>query len=133
MPSSSTPTASAAHPANLGDSSTSIVVLAHNQLGGCIPPSIGCMADTLNEIVLLDDGLAACVRPRSASSTASPSSTSASTSSRGPPVLPLRRRRPPVARRRAQPPYGRSPGGRLRAALFPVATPSIEFADEEDE
>nr|CAD1837014.1 unnamed protein product [Ananas comosus var. bracteatus] len=28
------------------------------------------MADTLNEIVLLDDGLAACVRPRSASSAA---------------------------------------------------------------
>nr|CAD1820349.1 unnamed protein product [Ananas comosus var. bracteatus] len=49
--------------ANLGDSPASIVVLAHNKLGGCIPPSIGRMADTLNEIVLLDDGLAACVPP----------------------------------------------------------------------
>nr|CAD1825858.1 unnamed protein product [Ananas comosus var. bracteatus] len=51
------------HPRQLGDSPASIVVLAHNKLGGCIPPSIGRMADTLNEIVLLDDGLAACVPP----------------------------------------------------------------------
>jgi hypothetical protein len=42
---------------NLGNSPASVIVLVHNRLGGCIPPSIGRMADTLNEIMLIDDDL----------------------------------------------------------------------------
>jgi hypothetical protein len=44
-------------PGNLDNSPASVIVLTHNRLGGCIPPSIGRMADTLNEIMLIDDDL----------------------------------------------------------------------------
>ena len=42
---------------NLGNSPVSVLVLANNNLGGCIPGSIGNMGKTLNEIILMNDNL----------------------------------------------------------------------------
>ena len=42
---------------NLGNSLVSVLVLANNNLGGCIPGSIGNMGKTLNEIILMNDNL----------------------------------------------------------------------------
>eukprot|EP00850_Spirogloea_muscicola_P003976 SM000016S01964 [mRNA] locus=s16:925125:939965:- [translate_table: standard] len=44
-------------PMNLGSLPVSLAVLAHNALGGLIPASIGQLASTLSELVLLDNGL----------------------------------------------------------------------------
>eukprot|EP00850_Spirogloea_muscicola_P003975 SM000016S01963 [mRNA] locus=s16:911348:914967:- [translate_table: standard] len=44
-------------PNNLGSLPVSLAVLAHNALGGLIPASIGQLAPTLSELVLLDNGL----------------------------------------------------------------------------
>ncbi|KAL5974070.1 Leucine-rich repeat extensin-like protein 2 [Asimina triloba] len=50
-------------PANLGNSPVSAMVLANNDLGGCIPSSIGKMGETLNEILLLNNNLSGCIPP----------------------------------------------------------------------
>eukprot|EP00850_Spirogloea_muscicola_P023299 SM000345S12840 [mRNA] locus=s345:10267:28268:+ [translate_table: standard] len=44
-------------PNNLGSLPVSLAILAHNALGGLIPASIGQLAPTLSELVLLDNGL----------------------------------------------------------------------------
>eukprot|EP00850_Spirogloea_muscicola_P002072 SM000008S22161 [mRNA] locus=s8:172974:176279:+ [translate_table: standard] len=44
-------------PNNLGSLPVSLTVLAHNALGGLIPASIGQLAPTLSELVLLNNGL----------------------------------------------------------------------------
>ncbi|CAD6226575.1 unnamed protein product [Miscanthus lutarioriparius] len=48
-------------PENLGNSPASVVVLANLRLRGCIPPSVGRMAGTLNELVVLNAGLRSCI------------------------------------------------------------------------
>ncbi|KAJ9550638.1 hypothetical protein OSB04_014683 [Centaurea solstitialis] len=48
-------------PENLGNSPVSVLVLANNDLGGCIPASIGKMGKTLNEIILMNDNLTGCL------------------------------------------------------------------------
>ena len=48
-------------PDNLGNSPASVVVLANLRLRGCIPESIGRMAGTLNELVVLNAGLRSCI------------------------------------------------------------------------
>ncbi|KAG6512579.1 hypothetical protein ZIOFF_030704 [Zingiber officinale] len=48
-------------PDNFGNSTASVVVLANNKLGGCIPTSIGEMGNTLNEIILLNNDLGGCL------------------------------------------------------------------------
>jgi hypothetical protein len=50
-------------PDNLGNSPASVIVLADNSFGGCLPASIGNMSGTLNEILLINDGLDSCVPP----------------------------------------------------------------------
>ena len=49
---------------NLGNSLVSVLVLANNNLGGCIPGSIGNMGKTLNEIILMNDNLTGCLSPQ---------------------------------------------------------------------
>ncbi|KAJ6958696.1 hypothetical protein NC653_040370 [Populus alba x Populus x berolinensis] len=49
---------------NLGNSPVSVLVLANNNLGGCIPGSIGKMGKTLNEIILMNDNLTGCFPPK---------------------------------------------------------------------
>ncbi|KAJ8431401.1 hypothetical protein Cgig2_004433 [Carnegiea gigantea] len=48
-------------PKNIGNSPVSVAVLAHNNLPGCIPPTISKMSKTLNELILIDVGLKACL------------------------------------------------------------------------
>ncbi|GFZ21635.1 leucine-rich repeat/extensin 1 [Actinidia rufa] len=48
-------------PENLGSSPVSVLVFANNNLGGCIPGSIGKMGKTLNEIILMNDNLTGCL------------------------------------------------------------------------
>lgn len=49
-------------PENLGNSPASVIVLANlGKLSGCIPPSIGKMAGTLNELVILNSGVKSCI------------------------------------------------------------------------
>ncbi|KAJ1287953.1 hypothetical protein BS78_02G050500 [Paspalum vaginatum] len=48
-------------PESLGNSPASVVVLANLRLRGCIPPSVGRMAGTLNELVVLNAGLRSCI------------------------------------------------------------------------
>ncbi|KAG0454787.1 hypothetical protein HPP92_023737 [Vanilla planifolia] len=48
-------------PNNIGNSPVSVIVLANNQFGGCLPASIGNMSKTLNEIILMNNGLKSCV------------------------------------------------------------------------
>ncbi|MBA0629947.1 hypothetical protein Godav_002086, partial [Gossypium davidsonii] len=51
-------------PENLGNSPVSVLVFANNDLGGCIPASIGKMGKTLNEIILMNDNLTGCLPPQ---------------------------------------------------------------------
>ncbi|KAG9134690.1 hypothetical protein Leryth_001012 [Lithospermum erythrorhizon] len=51
-------------PQNLGNSPVSVLVFANNDLGGCIPASIGKMGKTLNEIILMNDNLTGCLPPQ---------------------------------------------------------------------
>ncbi|GLJ34415.1 hypothetical protein SUGI_0692000 [Cryptomeria japonica] len=44
-------------PSNLGNSPVSVIVLANNNLQGCLPDGLGQMAPTLNEIVLSNNSL----------------------------------------------------------------------------
>ncbi|KAK3126510.1 hypothetical protein QOZ80_7AG0557730 [Eleusine coracana subsp. coracana] len=48
-------------PHNFGNSPASVIVLANLKLRGCIPPGIGKMAGTLNELVVLNSGLRSCL------------------------------------------------------------------------
>ncbi|XP_071740614.1 leucine-rich repeat extensin-like protein 2 [Rutidosis leptorrhynchoides] len=48
-------------PKNLGNSPVYVLVPANNDLGGCIPPSIGKMRKTLNEIILMNNNLTGCI------------------------------------------------------------------------
>ncbi|KAL5999192.1 Leucine-rich repeat extensin-like protein 6 [Asimina triloba] len=50
-------------PANLGNSPVSVVVLANNRLGGCLPRNLSKMATTLQEIILSNAGLTTCLPP----------------------------------------------------------------------
>uniref|UniRef100_A0A0E0E841 non-specific serine/threonine protein kinase n=1 Tax=Oryza meridionalis TaxID=40149 RepID=A0A0E0E841_9ORYZ len=50
-------------PANLGNSPASVIVLANIKLRGCIPSSVGRMAATLNELVVLNSGVRSCIPP----------------------------------------------------------------------
>ncbi|KAI4370430.1 hypothetical protein MLD38_018784 [Melastoma candidum] len=47
-------------PENLRNSQVSVLILANNDLGGCIPGSFGGRAKTLNELILLNDNLTGC-------------------------------------------------------------------------
>ncbi|CBI28097.3 unnamed protein product, partial [Vitis vinifera] len=42
-------------PDNFGNSPVSVIVVANNKLHGCVPASLGNMADTLNEIILMNN------------------------------------------------------------------------------
>ncbi|ESQ32093.1 hypothetical protein EUTSA_v10004209mg [Eutrema salsugineum] len=48
-------------PVNMGNSPVSVLVLASNRFEGCIPTSFGKMGKTLNEIILMDNGLQSCL------------------------------------------------------------------------
>ncbi|XP_062187250.1 leucine-rich repeat extensin-like protein 6 [Phragmites australis] len=48
-------------PESLGNSPASVIVLANLRLSGCLPPSVGRMAGTLNEFVVLNAGLRSCI------------------------------------------------------------------------
>ncbi|XP_010501433.1 PREDICTED: leucine-rich repeat extensin-like protein 1 [Camelina sativa] len=48
----------------MGNSPVSALVLADNNLGGCIPGSIGQMGKTLNELILSNDNLTGCLPPQ---------------------------------------------------------------------
>ncbi|CAN6171099.1 unnamed protein product [Urochloa humidicola] len=48
-------------PENFGNSPASVVVLANLKLKGCIPTSVGKMAGTLNELVVLNSGVRSCI------------------------------------------------------------------------
>ncbi|KAK9284162.1 hypothetical protein L1049_023330 [Liquidambar formosana] len=50
-------------PPNLGGSSASVVVFANNQFGGCIPPSIANLANTLEELLLINTSVSGCLPP----------------------------------------------------------------------
>ncbi|PKU59057.1 Leucine-rich repeat extensin-like protein 6 [Dendrobium catenatum] len=50
-------------PANFGNSTASVIVLANNRIGGCLPASIGGMGKTLNQLVILNTGLTGCIPP----------------------------------------------------------------------
>jgi Leucine-rich repeat (LRR) protein len=50
-------------PDNFGNSTASVIVLANTALAGCLPPSIGDMADTLVELVLLNTSISSCIPP----------------------------------------------------------------------
>ncbi|KAK1645685.1 hypothetical protein QYE76_063490 [Lolium multiflorum] len=45
------------------NSTASVIVLANTALAGCLPPSIGDMADTLVELVLLNTSISSCIPP----------------------------------------------------------------------
>ncbi|CAM0875779.1 unnamed protein product [Alopecurus aequalis] len=47
----------------LTNSTASVIVLANTALGGCLPPSIGDMADTLVELILLNTSISSCIPP----------------------------------------------------------------------
>ncbi|WCJ23839.1 Leucine-rich repeat extensin-like protein 6 [Euphorbia peplus] len=49
-------------PENLGNSPVSVLVVANNAAGGCIPPSIARMGETLEEIIISNMGLSGCLR-----------------------------------------------------------------------
>ena len=51
-------------PDNMGNSPVSALVLADNDLRGCIPGSIGQMGKTLNELILSNDNLTGCLPPQ---------------------------------------------------------------------
>ncbi|XP_013647244.2 leucine-rich repeat extensin-like protein 7 [Brassica napus] len=48
-------------PVNMGSSPVSVLVLASNRFDGCIPTSFSKMGKTLNEIILMDNGLQSCL------------------------------------------------------------------------
>ncbi|CAN8265153.1 unnamed protein product [Cochlearia groenlandica] len=48
-------------PVNMGNSPVSVLVLASNRFEGCIPTSFAKMGKTLNEIILMDNGLQSCI------------------------------------------------------------------------
>jgi hypothetical protein len=49
---------------SFSNSTASVIVLANlPKLGGCLPSSIGDMAETLNELVLLNSGISSCIPP----------------------------------------------------------------------
>lgn len=48
---------------SLANSTASVIVLANTELAGCLPPSIGDMADTLVELVLLNTSISSCIPP----------------------------------------------------------------------
>ncbi|XP_074576441.1 leucine-rich repeat extensin-like protein 6 [Curcuma longa] len=50
-------------PDNIGHSPASVIVLANNQISGCLPAGLGDMGDTLRELVILNAGIRACVPP----------------------------------------------------------------------
>ncbi|RWW02042.1 hypothetical protein GW17_00034884, partial [Ensete ventricosum] len=50
-------------PDNLGNSPVSVVVLANNRFHGCLPASLANMSRTLNEIILMNNGLSSCFPP----------------------------------------------------------------------
>ncbi|VAI37972.1 unnamed protein product [Triticum turgidum subsp. durum] len=51
-------------PANFSSSTASVIVLANlPRVGGCLPSSIGDMAGTLNELILLNSGISSCIPP----------------------------------------------------------------------
>lgn len=51
-------------PANFGaNNSASVVVIANNNFGGCLPPSIAKMADTLEELLVTNTSLSGCLPP----------------------------------------------------------------------
>ncbi|KAM3330901.1 hypothetical protein ACQJBY_027165 [Aegilops geniculata] len=50
-------------PDNVGNSRASVLVLANNDFGGCLPASVANMSGTLNEIILMNTGLKSCVPP----------------------------------------------------------------------
>ncbi|KAM0853672.1 hypothetical protein ACQ4PT_050906 [Festuca glaucescens] len=45
------------------NSTASVIVLANTALAGCLPPSVGDMADTLVELVLLNTSISSCIPP----------------------------------------------------------------------
>ncbi|KAF7028366.1 hypothetical protein CFC21_040301, partial [Triticum aestivum] len=50
-------------PDNIGNSPVSVLVLSHNTFGGCLPASLANMSGTLNEILLINNGLESCLPP----------------------------------------------------------------------
>ncbi|KAJ6419003.1 hypothetical protein OIU84_029164 [Salix udensis] len=50
-------------PAFLGGTSASVVVIANNNLEGCLPPSIANSADSLEELLLINTSLTGCLPP----------------------------------------------------------------------
>ncbi|KAE9462795.1 hypothetical protein C3L33_05294, partial [Rhododendron williamsianum] len=48
-------------PDNFGNSPVSVIVLANNNFQGCLPASIGNMSATLNQIIMMQNGLRSCV------------------------------------------------------------------------
>ncbi|XP_006651620.1 leucine-rich repeat extensin-like protein 6 [Oryza brachyantha] len=48
---------------SLTNSTASVIVLANTRLAGCLPPSIGDMADTLVELILLNTSISSCIPP----------------------------------------------------------------------
>ncbi|CAL9173210.1 unnamed protein product [Musa hybrid cultivar] len=50
-------------PDNVGNSPVSVVVLANNRFHGCLPAGLGNMSRTLNEIILMNNGLSSCFPP----------------------------------------------------------------------
>ena len=48
---------------SLTNSTASVIVLANTELAGCLPPSIGDMADTLVELILLNTSISSCIPP----------------------------------------------------------------------
>ncbi|GJM95960.1 hypothetical protein PR202_ga12757 [Eleusine coracana subsp. coracana] len=49
--------------ASLTNSTASVIVLANTDFAGCLPPTIGDMADTLVELVLLNTSISSCIPP----------------------------------------------------------------------
>ncbi|CAL9777140.1 unnamed protein product [Musa acuminata subsp. burmannicoides] len=48
-------------PDSIGNSSLSVLVVANNRISGCFPRSITDMADTLNELILLNASITSCI------------------------------------------------------------------------
>lgn len=48
-------------PSTIGASPASVVVFANNMLGGCLPPSIANLADSLEELLLFNTSLTGCL------------------------------------------------------------------------
>ncbi|MFS7936259.1 putative leucine-rich repeat domain superfamily [Helianthus anomalus] len=48
-------------PDNFGNSPVSVIVLWHNKFDGCLPASIRNMSNTLNEIIMMNNGLRSCL------------------------------------------------------------------------